>query len=187
MTFTDPESQRRRLARGRPGHATVELGHEGSRTGIIVQLDATSQRVVRMILERAFDMAGEQKRLRVDDPGWWALLVGMAALQLSGTASIQRVPFPGELHVVVRVERGRMLEDRPLWPMVRFVPDGGWYDLRGESALAHGPSDVELREYAAAVGVDAPVSELVRMFELGVLEWEPGAIRDGRRRLIHAR
>ncbi len=175
----------RRVRRGVAGHATVEIGHTESRTGIIVQV-GKSRTEVRTLLERAFDVAGRQLRRGVTDPGWWAACVCAAGIEMGLSPSVQRVPSRGEVHVLLAVERGRMVEDRPPWPLVQLRIDGPWLDLRGEAALRLGPSDDELRAYADGAGVDAPAFELARMFELGVLEWTPGAAPLEGRRLVRA-
>lgn len=187
MSFADLDTHTRRLAHGRIGYATIEIGHVSTRQGIVVQVDGcTSAQVLRHVLELAFDVAGDRSPLQVHDPGWWAILVGWAGLRTTGAASVQRVLVPGERHAVVVVEPSRMLEERPLWPMVRLSPNGPWLDLRGETALRHGPADSELADYAEAVATGIPVSELRRMFDVGVLEWEPGPVARGRRKIVPA-
>lgn len=174
---------------------TIEVGHESTRNGIIVQIDGVrSGRAARRLLEDAFEIAGCATVRAVTDPGWWAIIVGQAALEV-GPASIQRVPDRAVRHAALRVERGRMLEVRPAWPMARLSPSGPWLDLRGEAALQHGPSDAELLEYAkrmpepTILGQFKPtVAELARMFDMGVLEWESGdPPRGGRRGIRGAR
>jgi hypothetical protein len=175
MTLADPDVHARHVARGRPGVATIEVGHAQTRTGIIVELPTGTLSTVRMALESAFDRAGRLAGRRVDDPGWWSALVCAAALDVVGSASVQRTPTRGSTHAVLVVERGSMLHPRPAWPLARLKPDGPWLDLRGETALAVGPSDSELQAYAVSVGIDRPVGDLLRMFEFGVIEWEPTA------------
>ncbi len=187
MSFCDPETHGARLSHGRPGYATIEIGHDTTRRGIVVQVDGcSSSQVLRQVVELAFDRAGDEDRLAVHDPGWWAVLIGWAGMRTTGLASIQRVTVPGELHAVLVVERSRMLEEHPLWPLLRRQPTAPWLDCRGESALRHGPADEELGAYALAADVDLPVYVLRTMFEQGVLEWEPGAVKAGRRRVVAA-
>lgn len=187
MTFADPAVHARHAGRGPGGYATIEVGHAESRTGIIVQLDGvTTHDRVRLVLESAFDRAGRIRAHRVTDPGWWAALIAASALDVVGTASIQRTPARAAVHSILVVERGSMVNPRPLWPLARLRPSSSWLDLRGETALAVGPSDAELEAYARAAGIDVPTSELLRMFNFGVLEWESGDVRGRRRGLIHA-
>lgn len=173
------------------GITTFEFAHEETRTGIVLQVAGVSgPRTARTVAELAFEFAGEQSAPPVSDPGWWAIMFGMAG-QSFGQASVQRVANRAETHVTVQVARARMIEIRPDWPLVRFGPSGRWHDLRGEAALRHGPSDRELLEYGATLPVDAGVAgealepvgvlELDRMFDLGVIEWRRGA--DGMVRL----
>lgn len=164
---------------------TIELAHEGTRTGIIVQVTGVPPgRAARRLLESAFELAGAAPVRQVTDPGWWAIVVGWAAAAY-GPASVQRVPDRADRHAVMRVERGRMLEVRPAWPMVRLSPTSPWLDLRGEAALQHGPSDSELVEYRRTLAFEEgepSVEDLARMFDLGVIEWAPGDVPAGKRR-----
>lgn len=154
---------------------TFEFGHEGTRTGIVVQVDGISgPRTARAVGELAFELAGQESAPPVTDPGWWAIVFGWAGNSF-GRARVQRVVERAETHVTVQVARGRLIEVRPDWPLVRFM-ESRWTDLRGEAALRHGPSDSELRAYAATIAVDGgeePLSLefLASAFEQGVIEW----------------
>lgn len=181
------ESQEHRQRQGRRGYGTIEVGHASTRTGIVVQVDGcTSAQVLRHLVELAFDVAGDQHPLAVHDPGWWAVLLGWAGMRTTGAASIQRVLVPGELHAILVVEKSRMLEDHPLWPMLRVRPTSQWVDCRGETALRHGPADAELANYGEQVAHGMDVPTLRSMFDQGVIEWEAGIVSKGRRRLVPA-
>lgn len=187
MSFCDPDTHAHRLRQGREGYATIEVGHSSTRSGIVVQVDGcTSPIILRHLVELAFDVAGDQRPLAVHDPGWWAVMLGWAGMRTTGAASIQRVTVPGALHAVLVVERSRMLEDHPLWPMLRLRPTSPWIDCRGETALRHGPADAELADYRDQVAVGLSIPDLRRMFDQGVLEWESGVVAKGRRRLVPA-
>lgn len=192
MSLDDRAVHERRERTGRPGLATIEVGHAQTRTGIIVQVEGLLNRVeLRGVLERAFDDAAAMRASRrvVTDPGWWAIIIGRAALRF-GRASVQRVPERGALHAVVLVERGRMLEEHGAWPLVRLGAGARHHllDLRGPAALALGPSDAELAAYGEASGVPGAVHELRRLWDLGALEWESDSTyRHGRRGIRAAR
>lgn len=186
MSFHDHEEHEHRVRHGgqhgRSGYATVEIGRN-TRQGIVVQLDGvTSTPVLRHVLELAFDVAGDQSPLRVDDPGWWAVLVGWAGMRTTGAASVQRVLLPGELHAVLVTEPGSIADVHPLWPLARLRPGGRWLDLRGETALRHGPSNGELEAYNYQLERPQDVATLRRMFDQGVIEWDPDLPAAGGRR-----
>lgn len=173
---------------------TFELGHESTRNGIVVQVDGiSSQHEARAVASDALELAGGWPTPPpVCDPGWWAIVVGWAATRW-GDSSVQRTIQRSHTHVRFRVERCRMLELRPDWPMVQLRDGGPWLDLRSEAALRRGPSDSELLEYAKRMPEPTilgqkklTVAELARMFEVGVLEWEPGDVKPNRRRGIRA-
>lgn len=173
MSFADPELHRRRSRRGARDSATVEFGHRESRTGIIVELDGVRSGELRAVLESMFERAGStpSRACRIVDPGWWSAVLCAAALDRGVVALVQRVPARAVTHAVVVVERGSMVELDPAWPLVRIGHSGAWVDMRGESALARGPSGADLDEYAAVSAVGVPRVELRRMFDMGVLEW----------------
>lgn len=164
---------------------TIECKHPSTRVGIVVEVEGSfGPRSVRAILQRAFDVAGSESVRRVGDPGWWALVVGRAAMEF-GPARVQRVVDVAALHATVEVQSSRMVEVRPAWPMVQLKLDGPWLDVRGESALACGPSDDELLAYAERVGADGlGLESLVRMFDMGVIEWASGEPAAGKRRAL---
>jgi hypothetical protein len=178
MTLVDAQS--RRAHRGIDAYSTIEVGHAQTRSGIVLQL--RSKRV-RDVLESAFDLAGLQRTRLPCDSGWWAALVCHAALAGGITAAVQRVPAPGRPHAVLVVERGDILGAGD-WPMARLEPFGPWLDLRGETALACGPGPSDLEAFARSRGLDVPRAELLRMFDLGVIEWEAGTVSGRRRRLV---
>lgn len=185
MMATRPER------RDRAGLSTIEVLHRGARVGVVIETSVTSPARLRVLLEATFDLAGRQSRRLVTDPGWWAACVAATAISAGQSCSIQRVVDRAELHARLLVERGTLLGEYPAWPMATLMDGGAEIDLRGEAALRHGPSDAELAEYRTTLPL-APgeprvsIAELRRMFELGVLGFEPGPVKRGRRRIIHA-
>lgn len=194
MTIIDAQARR---SRRDSGQTTIEVGHAETRSGIIVELGTPSDEVTRLqlraLLERSFDLAARAPHRLVTDPGWWAAMICAQAIIDGMRASIQRASAPGAVHAIMVVERGGLLVEHPLWPLVRLEPDGKWLDLRGELALAHGPADseLELYDYGATgqvrhEGPTVPVGDLRRAFEMGVLEWDSKQPQYGGRRRIRA-
>lgn len=162
---------------------TFEIKRESTRHGIFIEVEGTdSIQAARKMSALAFELAGSQSIRRVTDPGWWALMFGWACVGF-GPARVLRTPLHADRHVVVRVEAGRLAEYRPDWPMVLLTDGGGWVDPRGPAALRHGPSDRELREFADSRGLVVTIEELMRMFDMGVVEWD-GRPQDGYRRKL---
>lgn len=190
MSFHDPEVHARRLARGRGGYATIELGHARTRTGLMVQVPRCSGEDLRRLLTSALDRAAEQRSRALGSPGWWAALVCGAALQARRLPEVQRVPAPGERHVVVLVDEAPgLLPGGASWPLVRLSPGGSWLDLRSPRALELGPSDAELAFYGRGAGLDSPAHGLRRLWDVGVLVWSPDVFEglDGRRSIVAIR
>lgn len=172
--------------------ATIEIGRAAARTGTVVRLHGrVTSGTVRLVLELAFDRAGGLRDGLVGDPGFWAGVIAWAAHEVGVTCSVPRPDASARSarHAVVIVEAQRMLALAPEWPLVRLAPTMPWLDLRGETALARGPSDAELARYAESVAVTIDVATLHRMFEQGVLEWGglPSGMPGGRRRVRCAR
>lgn len=182
MSFTDPDTHRRRSGDLPGDFATIEFGHEGTRDGIVLQLDGdlSSQRL-RMLLESAFDLAGSRRRPEPCSPGWWAVVVGWAAMDLGGVR-VQRSIMRAKRHAVVRVERVSLLQDSLDWPMARFAPSGPWLDLRGETALAHGPGPLEVEAYRLEIGGEWTAASLLQLWRMGVVEFRSGQVKPGERR-----
>lgn len=157
--------------------ATVEFKHDSTRHGLVLALPWIDRPgKLRHFCENVMDLAGSLAWRDVTDPGWWAAVASCAAVrEYEGAPAMQRVHFRDDLHAVFFVERGRMLEEFPEWPLVRTSEGGLLYDLRGPNALDHGPSDAALLRYRDSVDFegDAPaVHDLRRMFDTGVLEWD---------------
>lgn len=160
---------------------TFEIKHSSTRHGIVVAAANLNAHQRRAVLCTAFELAASYAVRDVTDPGFWTLMVGGACLE-AGPTSVQRVFDRGDAHVVLFVERSRMLEARPSWPMVKLSDSGAFLDLRGPKALACGPSDDELAPWVAKTG--EPVERLHAMFEVGVLQWSSEPAKPGHRREI---
>ncbi len=187
MTFADPVLHERRRRRGARHYSTIEVGHDGARSGMIVEVDEVrGGERLRALLEQAFDVAGAQRRRDPASPGWWVACICAAGIQAGLVCRVQRVPGRAYHHALVLVERAPMLAEHPDWPLTRLHPAAPWLDLRGETALRRGPSDGELLAFGASKRLNEPAIELRRLFELGVLEWEPGEVRSGRRGICAA-
>jgi hypothetical protein len=168
---------------------TFEIKHSGVRTGIVIEAGDMSAHVARVVARNAYEYAACKPTGNVTDPGFWAICVGAACLE-AGPASVQRVVARGDRNVVFWVERGRMLEVRPEWPMVQLAPTSPVLDLRGRLALRRGPSDAALLAYRETLAMreGAPsVDDLHRMFEQGVLEWGEDPKPGKRREVVRAR
>lgn len=185
--FADTDRHAGMQRRGFEGAATIEVAHATTRNGFILRLDnCTAAQQVNGVLARAFEVAADMPHQRICSPGWWALIVGIAGSERFPT-ELMRVPERAKLHCVMVVERPlRVVEDRPAWPMTRIGPTGHWTDHRGERALAV-PSEADFIDYAQREGFAGPMSDLVRAFDMGVLEFEAELPPyGGRRRLVHA-
>lgn len=176
--------------RDRPGGATVEVKRASTRTGVILEVDSTSSRMDRVILSDAFDLAGRASNRLVHDPGWWVAVVAAAYVNFGLLCVVQRVPERLDRHIELIVESASFGCTHPEWPMVTLAPGAPALDLRGEAALRLGPTDGDLAAYAAALPTiegKPNRSDLRRMFDMGVIGWESGDNRGGRRRLVAAR
>lgn len=167
---------------------TVEIGHPGTRQGIVVELGVGGGSQLRALMERVFDRAGALGEVHPTDPGWWAGIISATSAEMVGWGRVQRTVDRLSGHAVLVVEHRRMVETGAGdWPLLRLAPTGRLVDLRGESCLRWGPSDAELAAYRdRSTGVDIagwdPV-RMRRMFEAGVILWQPGDVKRGRRGL----
>ena len=167
---------------------TFEIKHEGTRTGIVIEAGDFNAHVCRVVAKNAIEHAACKPTGNVTDPGFWAICVGAACLE-AGPASVQRVVERGARNVVFWVERGRMLEVRPEWPMVQMAPSSPLLDLRGRLALRRGPSDAALLAYRETLDFregEPSVDDLHRMFDLGVIEWSSDPKPGKRREIVRA-
>lgn len=175
--------------RNRPGGATIEVKRESTRIGVILEVDSTSARMDRVILSDAFDLAGRASNRLVHDPGWWVAVVAAAYVNFGLLCVVQRVPERLDRHIEVIVQPSSFGCEHPEWPMVTLAPGAPALDLRGEAALRLGPTDGDLISYAAALPTiegKPTLADLRRMFDMGVLGWEPGENRGGRRKIVVA-
>lgn len=184
-SFADVEAFESRRRRAKADHfATVEVGHAESRTGIIVRVEHLGSNL-EPFMACVFDRAGsiDEHLRRVTDPGWWVAVVCAQALAVGRPACVLRVPERSKLHGAIVVERGSLADVSPTWPLVRLQsPLRRMLDLRPESVLELGPCDDDLKRYAVDAHIDADVSSLRSMFDLGVLEWAAATDpRTGRR------
>lgn len=190
MSFADGDLR----ALERPGleFGTIEIGRRSSSHGMIVRIEGLTSGVQwRALLEQAFDLAGRSTPVRPHDAGWWCGVVCAAALAAGLSPAVLRTFQSGEptgKHVWMVLEPQRMLEVAPHWPLVKIAPTMPWLDLRGETCLAHGPSDLELTQYAERMGARAVDTVALReMFDLGVLEWSRPHEVSGQRVVQRAR
>lgn len=189
--FADVDANRSRQRRGFEGAATIEVAHATTRNGFILRVDGcTSPQQVNRVLDSAFEIGARLPHPRITSPGWWALVVGIAAAE-HFPSELMRVNERAKLHCCMVVERPApgVVDARPDWPMTRIGPTGYWTDHRGERALAR-PSRSDLVDYARRAGLPETAGtydDLVRAFDMGVLEFESALPRfGGRRRLVHA-
>lgn len=170
------------------GATTIEIGRAGWRSGINVQLDDIfTGPLLRMIISSAFESAGANLRhpRSIAQPGWWAHVIAGVADHYTPT-KIQKHHQRAKTNVVVLVDDDRMGE-RPAWPRVKFAPQGHYYDLRSEQALAHGPSTIELTQYREVHNLHKLTNaDILRQFEQGVLEWMSGEPKPNHLRGIRA-
>lgn len=189
------ERDMRHLEREGITYGTIEIGRASTRHGMVVRIEGLTSGILwRTLLESAFDVAGRSTPVRPSEAGWWAGIICAAALMEGRSPVVLR---PGELdqltgtgrHVWMRLEPARMLEAAPAWPMVKLAPTMPWLDLRGETCLAHGPTDAELRAYVDREGIHVDVSlhEIRALFEIGVLEWSKPERVSGQRQVQRAK
>jgi hypothetical protein len=134
--------------------ATIEVVFPETRKGIVVQVEGAMPRHLEQIIRGAAQIgAGFEAELRrVNDPGWWAALVCAAALHHRFAASVQRIHRPAPTHARIEVVRGTIVHLHPTWPSFK-IDSSQLVDIRPESILEAGPSDMDLLRYAEAIGI----------------------------------
>jgi hypothetical protein len=161
---------------------TIEVRHPGVRQGIGVDLhECTHAQVEECVRSAAFMASGfEPEHRRVNDPGWWAALVCSAGLHLRMYASVQRTFERHDTHALLTVERGSMLELYPVWPVLS-LGSRHVLDLRPESVLREGPTNLDLDAYVKRFDVEGVThTDLRRAFDAEMIGFSREADAFGR-------
>lgn len=173
--FADQTKLRTRSRRGSELYATLEIGHEGTRKGITVELACESPTELLAVLHDASTWAVQHDSVFDRcNPGCWAPAIVAVAMGQWRRANIQRMHAPGRLHAALLCARPRMLEDHPNWPEL-VLADGSRLDIRSKTALAFGPTGEELRRYADSVNYNGSIESLFKLFEEGVIRFDDDA------------
>lgn len=188
MTFSTIETLRRRLSRAAPSSrsffATIEVGHEDFKSGLMIKIDALKDRPhLELVIMEAMELAAVRlgRARRLNDPGWWVGVLCQAAGEAGFAASVMRGRAErSRNHACVIVPHGGIIDARADFPLVRIGLAPHLRDLRGERATALGPTDGDLLRYAKRQGVDAKLSVLRMAFDTGVLGWSSRRDREGR-------
>lgn len=164
--------------------ATIEIAHAETKKGIVIDFGPVCPSVESVVRTAAlFASRPDPERRMICSPGWWAGLVCAASHEWNGSPEVLRVYRRDDAaHYRLIVERGRMLELHPQWPVLWDPRGRPLDDLRPENVLGEGPTDADLKTYSLTLGGTEvlEVADLRRAFDQGLLQFGRRQTADGR-------